>query len=130
ASPPPVTLGIYRVRVVVVGALNQPIGDATVTLEGFPAVGKTDATGAVVFQDVLTGVYKVHVDIGGRVKTTETIEVSGDTEKIVKTSVVAMVGDVPITTLDALAAIGGISAAGLYFALARRREPVAEVEQI
>ncbi|MEM4743248.1 MAG: carboxypeptidase regulatory-like domain-containing protein, partial [Pyrobaculum sp.] len=81
-------------------------------------------------QDVLTGVYKVHVDIGGRVKTTETIEVSGDTEKIVKTSVVAMVGDVPITTLDALAAIGGISAAGLYFALARRREPVAEVEQI
>ena len=130
ASPPPVTLGIYRVRVVVVGALNQPIGDATVTLEGFPAVGKTDATGAVVFQDVLTCVYKVHVNIGGRVKTTETIEVSGDTEKIVKTSVVAMVGDVPITTLDALAAIGGISAAGLYFALARRREPVAEVEQI
>jgi len=49
---------------------------------------------------------------------------------VVKTPIVAMVGGVPITTLDALATAGGLSAAGLYFALSRRKEPVAEVEQI
>jgi hypothetical protein len=41
-----------------------------------------------------------------------------------------MVGGVPITTLDALATAGGLSAAGLYFVVNRRRGPVAEVEQI
>jgi hypothetical protein len=68
--------------------------------------------------------------VGGRVKVSDTLEVNGDTEKVVKTPIVAMVGGVPITTLDALATAGGLSAAGLYFALSRRKEPVAEVEQI
>ncbi|MEZ0318648.1 MAG: carboxypeptidase regulatory-like domain-containing protein [Pyrobaculum sp.] len=130
ASPQPVTLGIYNVKVVVVGALNQPISQASVSVEGFPAAGKTDASGAVLFQDVLAGTYKINVDVGGRVKVSDTLEVNGDVEKVVKTPIVAVVGGVPITTLDALATIGGVSAAGLYFALRRRESPVAEVEQI
>ncbi len=130
ANPQPVTLGIYQVKVVIVGALNQPIAEASVSLEGFPASGKTDGTGAVRFPDVLAGTYKVNIDVGGRVKVSDTLEVNGDTEKVVKTPIVAVVGGVPITTLDALATAGGLSAAGLYFALARRKEPVAEVEQI
>ena len=129
-KPQAVTLGIYTVKVVVVGALNQPIAQASVSLEGFPASGKTDGAGSLVFQDVLEGTYKINVDVGGRVKVSETIEVRGDTEKIVKTPVVAIVGGVPITTLDAIATAGGLSAAGLYFALTRRKESVAEVEQI
>ncbi|MEM0276768.1 carboxypeptidase regulatory-like domain-containing protein [Pyrobaculum sp.] len=129
-KPQAVTLGIYTVKVVVVGALNQPIAQASVSLEGFPASGKTDGAGSLVFQDVLEGTYKINVDIGGRVKVSEVIEVRGDTEKIVKTPVVAIVGGVPITTLDAIATAGGLSAAGLYFALTRRKESVAEVEQI
>ena len=130
ANPQPVTLGIYQVKVVVVGALNQPIAEASVSIDGFPASGKTDGTGAVKFPDVLAGTYKVNIDVGGRVKVSDTLEVNGDTEKVVKTPIVAMVGGVPITTLDALATAGGLSAAGLYFALSRRKEPVAEVEQI
>jgi len=130
ANPQPVTLGIYQVRVVVVGALNQPITEASVSLDGFPASGKTDVTGAIKFPDVLAGTYKVNIDVGGRVKVSDSLEVNGDTEKVVKTPIVAVVGGVPITTLDALATAGGLSAAGLYFALARRKEPVAEVEQI
>jgi len=130
ANPQPVTLGIYQVKVVVVGALNQPIAEASVSIDGFPASGKTDGTGAVKFPDVLAGTYKVNIDVGGRVKVSDTLEVNGDTEKVVKTPIVAMIGGVPITTLDALATAGGLSAAGLYFALSRRKEPVAEVEQI
>ncbi|MEM4650843.1 MAG: carboxypeptidase-like regulatory domain-containing protein [Pyrobaculum sp.] len=130
ANPQPVTLGIYQVKVVVVGALNQPIAEASVSIDGFPASGKTDGTGAVKFPDVLAGTYKVNIDVGGRVKVSDTLEVNGDTEKVVKTPIVAVVGGVPITTLDALATAGGLSAAGLYFALSRRKEPVAEVEQI
>lgn len=130
ASPQPVTLGIYTVKIVVVGALNQPIAEASVAIEGFPASGKTDSSGAVRFPDVLAGTYKVNVDVGGRVKVSDTIDVNGDVEKVIKTPIVAVVGGVPITTLDALATVGGLSAAGLYFAFARRREPVAEVEQI
>jgi len=130
ANPQPVTLGIYQVKVVIVGALNQPIAEASVSLEGYPASGKTDGTGAVRFPDVLAGTYKVNIDVSGRVKVSDTLEVNGDTEKVVKTPIVAVVGGVPITTLDALATAGGLSAAGLYFALARRKEPVAEVEQI
>jgi len=130
ANPQPVTLGIYQVKVVVVGALNQPIAEASVSIDGFPASGKTDGTGAVKFPDVLAGTYKVNIDVGGGVKVSDTLEVNGDTEKVVKTPIVAMVGGVPITTLDALATAGGLSAAGLYFALSRRKEPVAEVEQI
>jgi hypothetical protein len=130
ANPQPVTLGIYQVKVVVVGALNQPIAEASVSIDGFPASGKTDGTGAVKFPDVLAGTYKVNIDVGGRVKVSDTLEVNGDIEKVVKTPIVAMVGGVPITTLDALATAGGLSAAGLYFALSRRKEPVAEVEQI
>lgn len=130
ANPQPVTLGIYQVKVVVVGALNQPIAEASVSIDGFPASGKTDGTGAVKFPDVLAGTYKVNIDVGGRLKVSDTLEVNGDTEKVVKTPIVAMVGGVPITTLDALATAGGLSAAGLYFALSRRKEPVAEVEQI
>ncbi|MFN7105352.1 MAG: carboxypeptidase regulatory-like domain-containing protein [Pyrobaculum sp.] len=130
AEPQPVTLGIYTVKVVVVGALNQPISAASVAIEGFPAAGTTEGDGAVVFPDVLAGSYKVNIDVGGRVKKSEALEVNGDVEKIVKTPIVAIVGGVPITTLDALATTGGLSAAGLYFALTRRREPVAEVEQI
>ncbi|MFN3804441.1 MAG: carboxypeptidase-like regulatory domain-containing protein [Pyrobaculum sp.] len=130
AEPQPVTLGIYTVKVVVVGALNQPISAASVAIEGFPAAGRTGSDGAAVFPEVLAGTYRVNVDIGGRVKKGEFLEVNGDVEKVIKTPVVAMVGGVPITTLDALAAAGGLSAAGLYLALTRRREPVAEVEQI
>ncbi|MCI4446789.1 MAG: carboxypeptidase regulatory-like domain-containing protein, partial [Pyrobaculum sp.] len=130
ANPQPVTLGIYQVKVVVVGALNQPIAEASVSVDGFPASGKTDNAGVVKFPDVLAGTYKINVDVGGRVKVSDTLEVNGDTEKIIKTPIVAMVGGVPITTLDALATAGGLSAAGLYFALTRRKEPVAEVEQI
>jgi len=130
ANTQPVTLGIHQVRVVVVGALNQPITEASVSLDGFPASGKTDVTGAIKFPDVLAGTYKVNIDVGGRVKVSDSLEVNGDTEKVVKTPIVAVVGGVPITTLDALATAGGLSAAGLYFALARRKEPVAEVEQI
>jgi hypothetical protein len=130
ADPQPVTLGIYQVKVVVVGALNQPIAEASVSVDGFPASGKTDNAGVVKFPDMLTGTYKVNVDVGGRVKVSDILEVNGDTEKIIKTPVVAVVGGVPITTLDALATAGGLSAAGLYFLLTRRKEPVAEVEQI
>jgi hypothetical protein len=130
ASPQPVTLGIYQVKVVVVGALNQPIAEASVSVDGFPASGKTDNAGVVKFPDMLTGTYKVNVDVGGRVKVSGLLEVNGDTEKIIKTPIVAVVGGVPITTLDALATAGGLSAAGLYFVLGRRKEPVAEVEQI
>jgi len=130
ANPQPVTLGIYQVKVVVVGALNQPIAEASVSLEGFPASGKTDGTGAIRFPDVLAGTYKVNIDVGGRVKVSNTLEVNGNTEKIIKTPIVAVVGGVPITTLDALATAGGLSAAGLYFLLTRKKEPVAEVEQI
>jgi hypothetical protein len=130
ANPQPVTLGIYQVKVVVVGALNQPIAEASVSIDGFPASGKTDSAGVVKFPDVLAGTYKINVDVGGRVKVSDSLEVNGDTEKIIKTPIVAVVGGVPITTLDALATAGGLSAAGLYFALARRKEPVAEVEQI
>ena len=130
ANPQPVTLGIYQVKVVVVGVLNQPIAEASVSIDGFPASGKTDSTGAVKFPDVLAGTYKVNIDVGGRVKVSDTLEVNGDTEKVVKTPVVAVVGGVPITTLDAIASVGALSAAGLYFALSRRKEPVAEVEQI
>jgi hypothetical protein len=130
ADPQPVTLGIYQVKVVVVGALNQPIAEASVSIDGFPASGKTDNAGVVKFPDMLTGTYKVNVDAGGRVKVSDILEVNGDTEKIIKTPIVAVVGGVPITTLDAIATAGGLSAAGLYFALARRKEPAAEVEQI
>jgi hypothetical protein len=130
ANPQPVTLGIYQVKVVVVGVLNQPIAEASVSIDGFPASGKTDGTGAVKFSDVLAGTYKVNIDVGGRVKVSDTLEVNGDTEKVVKTPVVAVVRGVPITTLDTIASVGALSAAGLYFALSRRKEPVAEVEQI
>jgi len=130
ANPQPVTLGIYTVKVTVVGAFNQPIAQASVSLEGFPASGQTSSAGSVTFPDVLAGTYKVNVDVAGRVKVSDTIDVNGDVEKVVKTPIVAMVGGVPITTLDALATAGGLSAAGLYFALSRRKEPVAEVEQI
>ncbi len=130
ANPQPVTLGIYQVKVVVVGALNQPIAEASVSIDGYPASGNTDGTGAVKFPDVLAGTYKVNIDVGGRVKVSDTLEVNGDTEKVVKTPIVAVVGGVPITTLDAIASVGALSAAGLYFALSRRKEPVAEVEQI
>jgi hypothetical protein len=130
ADPQPVMFGIYQVKVVVVGALNQPIAEASVSVDGFPASGKTDNAGVVKFSDMLTGAYKVNVDVGGRVKVSDMLEVNGDTEKIIKTPIVAVVGGVPITTLDALATAGGLAAAGLYFALARRKEPAAEIEQI
>jgi hypothetical protein len=130
ANLQPVTLGIYQVKVVVVGALNQPIAEASVSIDGFLASARTDGTGAVKFSDVLAGTYKINVDVGGRVKVSDTLEVNGDTEKIIKTPIVAVVGGVPITTLDAIASVGALSAAGLYFALSRRKEPVTEVEQI
>ncbi|MCC6066911.1 MAG: carboxypeptidase regulatory-like domain-containing protein [Pyrobaculum sp.] len=130
ASPQPVTLGIYQVKVVVVGMLNQPIAEASVSVEGFPSSGKTDNAGVVKFPDMLAGTYKINVDVGGRVKVSDTLEVNGDTEKIIKTPIVAVVGGVPITMLDALATAGGLSAVGLYFVVNRRRGPVAEVEQI
>jgi hypothetical protein len=130
ANPQPVTLGIYQVKVVVVGELNRPIAEASVSIDGFPASGKTDGTGSVKFPDVLAGTYKVNIDVGGRVKVSDTLEVNGDTEKVIKTPIVAVVGGVPITTLDTIASVGALSAAWLYFALSRRKEPVAEVEQI
>lgn len=129
ANPQPITLGIYTVKVTVVGVLNQPIAGAAVAVAGFPTAGETDQSGGVVFQDVLAGRYKLTIDVGGRVKSTEALEVSRDVEIVVKTPVLAMLGGFPVTTFDALATVGGLSAAGLYFALARRREAF-EVEQI
>jgi hypothetical protein len=52
ADPRPVTLGIYQVKVVVVGALNQPIAEASVSVDGFLASGRTDGAGAVKFSDM------------------------------------------------------------------------------
>jgi hypothetical protein len=127
---PPVTLNLYTVRVIVVGALNQPIKGAAVALAGFPAAGRTDDAGSVVFADVLSGTYRMHVSVGDRVKVSEVINVNGDLERVVKTPVLAFVWGVPITTFDALAAAGGASLLGLYLALRRRESPVAEVEQV
>ena len=90
ANPQPITLGIYTVKVTVVGAFNQPIAQASVSLEGFPASGQTSSAGSVTFPDVLAGTYKVNVDVAGRVKVSDTIDVNGDVEKVVKTPIVAM----------------------------------------
>nr|KJR73139.1 MAG: hypothetical protein TU35_07580 [Thermoproteus sp. AZ2] len=135
-SPHVVQLGIYNVKVVVVGALGQPIPNAQVSIAGFPASGATDNTGSVLFAGVLEGQYQLNVNVGGRVHVSENLTVAGPNQQIVavvKTPILAIIDGVPITVTDAAAAAGGVSAAGLALALRRLRqgaEEVAEVEQI
>ncbi|CCC82644.1 carboxypeptidase-like regulatory domain-containing protein [Thermoproteus tenax] len=137
-SPHTVQLGIYNVQVIVVGALNQPIPNAQVSINGFPASGATDASGSVAFQGVLQGNYTVSVNVANRVHVTDGLTVDGPSQTVtlvVKTPIIAIVGGVPITVTDAAAAAGGVSAAGLALALRRMMskesgEAVAEVEEI
>lgn len=134
-----VQLGIYNVRVFVVGALNQPIANAEVTINGFPASGITDNSGSVLFAGVLEGNYTVAVNVGSRVHVTTSLTVSGPSQTVtlvVKTPIVAVINGVPITVTDAAAAAGGVSAAGLALALRRmlgkssEDEAIAEVEHV
>ncbi|MEZ0248186.1 MAG: carboxypeptidase-like regulatory domain-containing protein [Thermoproteus sp.] len=133
-----VQLGIYNVKVVVVGALNQPIPNAQVAVTGFPASGTTDSSGAVLFQGVLEGNYALSVNVGNRVHVTSNLTVAGPSQTVtvvVKTPIVAIINGVPITVTDTAAAAGGVSAAGLALALRRmlrkaEEGEVAEVEQI
>ncbi len=131
-----VQLGIYNVKVVVVGALNQPIPNAQVSINGFPASGTTDSSGSVLFAGVLEGNYTVVVNVGNRVHVTSALAVAGPSQTVtlvVKTPVVAIIDGVPITITDAAAAAGGVSAAGLALALRRmvsKDEAIAEVEQV
>ncbi|MEM3326203.1 MAG: carboxypeptidase-like regulatory domain-containing protein, partial [Thermoproteus sp.] len=133
-----VQLGIYNVKVVVVGALNQPIPNAQVAVNGFPASGTTDSSGTVLFQGVLEGSYTLAVNVGNRVHVTNNLTVAGPSQTVtvvVKTPIVAIINGVPITVTDTAAAAGGVSAAGLALALRRmlnkaEEGEVAEVEQI
>lgn len=134
-----VQLGIYNVKVVVVGALNQPIPNAQVAINGFPASGTTDSSGSVLFNGVLEGNYTVAVNVGNRVHTTANLAVTGPSQTVtvvVKTPIVAIINGVPITITDTAAAAGGVSAAGLALALKRllskssEEEAIAEIEQV
>jgi len=134
-----VQLGIYNVKVVVVGVLNQPIPNAQVSINGFPASGATDSSGSVTFNGVLEGAYTLAVNVGGRVHVTSNLTVSGPSQTVtvvVKTPIVAIIDGVPITVTDTAAAAGGVSAAGLALALRRllsksgEDEAVATVEQV
>lgn len=135
-SPHVVQLGIYNVKVVVVGALGQPISNAQVSITGFPASGATGGDGSVAFGGILEGQYQAAVNVGNRVHVVSNLTVAGPSQnivKVVKTPIIAIVNGVPITVTDAAAAAGGASAAGLALALRRLRqgaEEIAEVEQI
>ncbi len=130
-----VRIGLYNVTVIFVGARDQAIPNATVTLEqidtGLMYMAITDSSGIARFNDVLEGTYVVTARYDGLTYTT-TVEVDDNKVVKLKSDILAILGNIPITVAHAIAAVAGATMvptlAFLAFkALHRRKEPSYEV---
>jgi hypothetical protein len=124
-QPMQVTIGLYNVTVVFIGARNQAIPNGNVTLyrigTGPYYSGLTDNSGSVGFSNVLGGTYMVTAQYGN-LKYTQVATINDNGVITIRSDILAIVNGFPITTTEAL--IGGLGlggAAAAAFAFANRR---------
>ncbi len=123
-QPIGVTIGLYNVTVLFVGARNQAISNAKITLyrvgTGPIYNGTTGAMGTTAFTNVLGGTYLVTAQYGG-LKYSELVTINGNDVITVKSDILAIIDGFPITTMEALIGTLGLgSAAAIAFAFAGR----------
>jgi len=124
-QPLSITIGLFNVTVLFIGARNQAIPNGNITLyrigTGPYYSGITDNLGSVTMSNVLGGTYMVTAQYG-RLRYTEVITINDNGVITIKSDILAIVAGVPITTTEAL--IGGLGlggAAATAFAFANRR---------
>ncbi|WP_069806458.1 carboxypeptidase-like regulatory domain-containing protein [Vulcanisaeta thermophila] len=125
-QPIGVTIGLYNVTVLFVGARGQAISNAQVSLyrvgTGPTYNGTTNNAGFVQLNNVLSGTYLVTVQYKG-LKYSEFVTINGNEVITVKSDILAIIAGVPITTLEALIGtlgLGGAAAIAFTFVNGRR----------
>ncbi len=124
-QPIGVTIGLYNVTVLFVGARNQAISNAKITLyrvgTGPTFNGTTSSTGTVGFINVLGGTYLVTAQYGN-LKYSELVTINGNEVITIKSDILAIIDGFPITTMEALIGTLGLGgAAAIAFAFVGRR---------
>ncbi|ADN50178.1 hypothetical protein [Vulcanisaeta distributa] len=124
-QPIGVTIGLYNVTVLFVGARNQAISNAKITLyrigTGPIYNGTTGSTGTTGFVNVLGGTYLVTAQYGN-LKYSELVTINGNDVITIKSDILAIIDGFPITTIEALIGTLGLGgAAAIAFAFAGRK---------
>ncbi|MCG2862912.1 MAG: carboxypeptidase-like regulatory domain-containing protein [Vulcanisaeta sp.] len=127
-QPIQVTIGLYNVTVLFVGARNQAIPNAKITLyrvgTGPVYNGTTNSIGTASFTNVLSGTYLVTAQYGN-LKYSELVTINGNDVITIKSDILAIIDGFPITTTEALIGtlgLGGAAAIAFAFANGRRNK--------
>ncbi|OYT27123.1 MAG: hypothetical protein B6V02_00425 [Thermoprotei archaeon ex4572_64] len=133
-----VEIGTYNVTVLFMGAMNQAIPNAKITLfrigSGPTYTATTDDSGMAIFTDVLEGTYLVTAEYKG-LKYSDAVKINTNNVVTIKSDILAEIGGFVLTTLHALIATagigGGLTAAALAFKFLKKernkRKPDYEV---
>lgn len=92
------TLPVYKLRVRVLNALDQPLAETSVTLRSgnISLVSLTNHLGVVDYGYLPGGEYTIHVEFGSY-KHVERLTLSGDSVRTIRTSVIASLGYFTVT---------------------------------
>lgn len=124
-QPIGITIGLYNVTVLFVGARNQAISNAKITLyrvgTGPIYNGTTSNTGTAGFTNVLSGTYLVTAQYGN-LKYSELVTINGNDVITIKSDILAIIDGFPITTMEALIGTLGLGGAtAIAFAFVNRK---------
>ncbi len=115
-QPIGITIGLYNVTVLFVGARNQAISNAKISLyrvsTGPIYNGTTSNTGTAGFTNVLSGTYLVTAQYGN-LKYSELVTINGNDVITIKSDILAIIDGFPITTMEALIGTLGLGGATL-----------------
>jgi hypothetical protein len=133
-QPIGVTIGLYNVTVLFVGARSQAISNAKITLyrigTGPTLNGTTSGTGTAEFTNVLGGTYLITAQYGN-LKYSELVTINGNDVITIKTDILAIIDGFPITTIEALIGTLGLgSAAAIAFAFANGKKQHRDYEVV
>ncbi|KUO80116.1 MAG: hypothetical protein AT718_09630 [Vulcanisaeta sp. JCHS_4] len=133
-QPIGVTIGLYNVTVLFVGARSQAIPNAKITLyrvgTGPTLNGTTSGTGTVGFTNVLGGTYLVTAQYGN-LKYSELVTINGNDVITIKSDILAIIDGFPITTIEALIGTLGLGgAAAIAFAFANGKKQHRDYEVV
>ena len=133
-QPIGVTIGLYNVTVLFVGARSQAISNAKITLyrigTGPTLNGTTSGTGTAEFTNVLGGTYLITAQYGN-LKYSELVTINGNDVITIKSDILAIIDGFPITTIEALIGTLGLGgAAAIAFAFANGKKQHRDYEVV
>jgi len=133
-QPIGVTIGLYNVTVLFVGARSQAISNAKITLyrigTGPTLNGTTSGMGTVEFTNVLGGTYLITAQYGN-LKYSELVTINGNDVITIKSDILAIIDGFPITTIEALIGTLGLGgAAAIAFAFANGKKQHRDYEVV